>query len=176
MVKTTGLSIWYTGLSICQDRCMWERSGYELPLLLLGAFRALIEDLHIELAQRGHAQARPVHGFALQAIGTDSVTVSELGRRLGVSKQAAGKTAASLEDAGYVFRDLHPKDSRAWVLTRTPLGTDMLQVSAEIFDQLREVWVETLGPEQLESLESALARMSRSNTAASLADLPGFLG
>lgn len=155
---------------------MVERSGYELPLLLLGAFRALIEDLHLELARQGHAQARPVHGFALQAIGPDSVTVSELGRRLGVSKQAASKTAASLEEAGYVVRDHHPKDSRAWVLTRTPLGSDMLQVSAEIFDQLREIWVDTLGPKQLEALESALTRMSRSTTAASLADLPGFLG
>src|SRR5580658_491145 len=71
---------------------MVERSGFELPLLLVGAFRSLIDELHAELARQGHDLARPVHGFALQAIGPEGVTVSELGRRLGVSKQAAAKT------------------------------------------------------------------------------------
>ena len=80
------------------------RPGFELPLLLAGTFRELIDGLHTELAERGHGQARPIHGFALQAIGPDGVTVSELGRRLGVTKQAAAKTAAGLEQIGYITR------------------------------------------------------------------------
>ena len=152
---------------------MTERSGYELPLLLLGAFRSLIGDLHAELARRGHDLARPVHGFALQAIGPDSVTVSELGRRLGVSKQAAGKTVTSLEDAGYVTRSRHPSDARAWELTRTPRGTEMLMLSAEIFDHLRERWIAQLGPRRLHALETDLATVARSTEL--LTDLPGWL-
>jgi len=157
-----------------QDGSMVERSGYELPLLLLGAFRVLIDELHAELAQRGHDQARPIHGFALQAIGADGVSVSELGRRLGVSKQAAGKTVTSLEDAGYAVRALHPHDARAWVLTRTPLGTEMLEISAEIFDRLRRRWADQIGPARLRALESDLATMVRSSTRSSLIDLPGL--
>src|ERR1700710_1706847 len=103
---------------------MGERSGYELPFLLLGAFRSLIDELHVELARRGHELARPVHGVGLQAIGAAGVTVGELGRRLGVSKQAAGKTVAGLVQAGYVTRSRHPDDGRAWVLTRSPRGTE----------------------------------------------------
>jgi DNA-binding MarR family transcriptional regulator len=38
----------------------------------------------------------------MQAIGLDGATASELGRRLGISKQAAGKTAERLEALGYV--------------------------------------------------------------------------
>ena len=81
-----------------------RRPGFELPLLLAGAFRELIDNLHAELGKHGHGQARPLHGFALQAIGPDGATVSELGRRLGVTKQAAAKTAASLEQIGYIAR------------------------------------------------------------------------
>jgi hypothetical protein len=66
-----------------------ERPGYELPLLLAGGFRLLIDELHEHLAEQGHPELRPVHGFALQAVGRDGATVSEIGRRLGVSKQAA---------------------------------------------------------------------------------------
>jgi DNA-binding MarR family transcriptional regulator len=155
---------------------MVERSGFELPLLLLGAFRSLIDELHAELAMRGHDLARPVHGFALQAIGPGGITVSELGRRLGVSKQAAGKTATSLEHAGYVVRARHPNDARAWVLTRTPRGIEMLEMSAEIFDRLRRRWVDQLAPDRLTALETDLATMTRSGTAHSFTDLPGWLG
>ena len=81
-----------------------RRPGFELPLLLAGAFRELIDNLHAELGKHGHGQARPLHGFALQAIGPDGATVSELGRRLGVTKQAAAKTAAGLEQIGYIAR------------------------------------------------------------------------
>src|SRR5476649_2044731 len=51
----------------------------------------------------GHPDARPLHGFALQAIGSGS-SISELGRRLGVSKQAAAKTASSVVRLGYASR------------------------------------------------------------------------
>ena len=73
--------------------------GFELPLLLFGGFRSIIDELHAELARRGHPELRPAHGFALQAIGLDGATATEAGRRLGISKQAAGKTIDRLEAA-----------------------------------------------------------------------------
>src|SRR2546429_9226432 len=75
-----------------------ETYGFELPLLLFGGFRSIIDELHAELARRGHPDVRPAHGFALQAIGLGGATATEAGRRLGVSKQAAGKTIDRLEE------------------------------------------------------------------------------
>jgi DNA-binding MarR family transcriptional regulator len=131
-------------------------SGYELPLLLFGGFRALIDRLHEELARQGHADARPAHGFALQAVGVSGVTAAELGRRLGVSKQAAGKTVDRLVRLGYVERAASEADGRAKVVRLTPLGVDLLTRSAAIFEELRAEWVATLGAERVESVESAL--------------------
>jgi hypothetical protein len=45
-------------------------AGYELPLLLFAGFRSVIDELHAELARQGHPDARPAHGFAMQAIGS----------------------------------------------------------------------------------------------------------
>ena len=154
---------------------MRQRSGYELPLLLLGAFRSIVDELHTELARRGHDQARPLHGFALQAIGSEGVTIGDLGRRLGVSKQAAAKTARSLEEAGYVARAPHPRDGRAWVLTRTRRGVEMLELSAEIFERLRRRRAQQLGDERLRDLEDDLAVLAAPSLDASLMDLPGWL-
>jgi DNA-binding MarR family transcriptional regulator len=151
-----------------------DRPGFELPLLLLGAFRALIDALHLELAAHGHPDARPIHGFALQAVGPDATTLSELGRRLGVSKQAAAKTAAGLERLGYVGREPHPTDARAIQLRRTPRGEQLLSLSAEIFQQLRTAWAGELGIERVQMLENDLERIA-ATSGAKVADLPGWL-
>ena len=130
--------------------------GYELPLLLFGGFRTRIDRLHEELARQGHAHARPAHGFALQAIGPDGVTAAELSRRLGVSKQAAGKTVDRLVRLGYVERAASTMDGRAKVVRPTPLGIDLLNRSAAIFDELRAEWVAALGEDRVRSVEAAL--------------------
>jgi DNA-binding MarR family transcriptional regulator len=133
-----------------------DRPGFELPLLLLLGFRSLIDDLHVELARQGHPDVRPVHGFVLQAIGPDGTTAVELGRRLGISKQAAGKTIATLERLDYVQRAPAPDDGRQKVVELTDRGTDCLVRSARIFDQLREGWVAKLGAGRVDALEDDL--------------------
>jgi DNA-binding MarR family transcriptional regulator len=130
--------------------------GFVLPLLLFAGFRSIIDQLHAELARRGHPDVRPAHGFALQAIGIDGVTATELGRRLGVSKQAAGKTVDRLADLGYVDRTDDETDGRRKLIRLTARGIDVLRTSAEIFDELRVTWVQALGPDRVAELERDL--------------------
>lgn len=138
-------------------------AGYELPLLLLAGFRTLIDELHDELARRGHPQARPAHGFAMQAIGPDGATASDIGRRLGVSKQAAGKTVDRLIALGYAERAADPGDARRRLVRRTAHGDEMLALSAAIFDRLREQWAQTLGEQQLRAMEGGLRTVTAPN-------------
>src|ERR1700759_3690377 len=119
---------------------MPEEPGFALPLLLFAGFRTLIDRLHAELAEQGHPDLRPAHGFALQAIGHAGATATEIGRRLGVSKQAAGKTVDRLEALGYVERVDDPQDARRKLIRLPSRGLDSLSQSAEIFDDLRADW------------------------------------
>jgi DNA-binding MarR family transcriptional regulator len=152
-----------------------DRYGFELPLLLAGSFRALIDDLHAELARQGHPDARPLHGFALQAVGPDGATISELGRRLGVSKQAAAKTAAGLEQLGYLARREDPADRRTQLLVRTARGEDMLARSAEIFERIRGDLAARIGAPRLAALEDDLEAIVSGYGPPRLGDLPGWL-
>ncbi|CAM2802578.1 MarR family winged helix-turn-helix transcriptional regulator [Saccharomonospora xinjiangensis] len=136
-----------------------DSAGFVLPLLLLGGFRAIIDELHAELASQGHPDLRPAHGFAMQAIGRAGTTATELGRRLGVSKQAAGKTVDRLESLGYVERIDDPADARRKRIRLSERGSDVLARSAVIFERLRRRWATTLGEERLRDLESALREM-----------------
>ena len=153
---------------------MAEPPGYELPLLLFAGFRSLIDQLHAELAERGHPDVRPAYGFAMQAIGARGASASEVGRRLGVSKQAAGKTIDRLAALGYVERVDDPADARRKLIRLTPRGLDALTQSAEIFDGLRGRWVATLGAERVAELESSLRAVVPA--AGFPVDVPGWFG
>jgi DNA-binding MarR family transcriptional regulator len=148
--------------------------GFELPLLLFGGFRSIIDDLHAELARRGHPDMRPAHGFALQAIGPDGATATQAGRRLGISKQAAGKTIERLEELGYVRRSGDDADRRRKVVRITPRGQEALGLSAMIFDDIRAQWAGALDPGRLAALEADLRTMVPSDTFR--LDVPGWFG
>ena len=133
-----------------------SRSGADLALLLLGGFRALVDDAIVELAERGYKDVRPVHDFTMRAIAAGADNASGLGRRLSVSKQAAAKTVAVHEDRGYVTRGADPHDARRKRLEVTALGFEVMEVGEAIFDELREKWKRKIGAKKLERLESDL--------------------
>ena len=136
-----------------------SRSGADLALLLLGGFRVLVDDAVLELAARGYDDVRPVHDFAMRAIAAGADDASELARRLSVSKQAAAKTVAVLEERGYVTRGADPLDARRKPLQVTALGFEVMRVGEAVFDELRDKWKRKIGARQLERLESDLVAL-----------------
>ena len=148
--------------------------GFELPLLLLGGFRSILDELHAELARRGHPDLRPAHGYALQAVGLGGATATEVGRRLGVSKQAAGKTIERLEHLGYVHRAGDDHDRRRKLVRITPRGIEALTLSAMIFEDIRSRWDRALDPGRLSAMETDLRTMVPGETFR--LDVPGWFG
>ncbi|MEU8273662.1 MarR family winged helix-turn-helix transcriptional regulator [Microbispora bryophytorum] len=148
--------------------------GFELPLRLFLGFRVLIDELHAELARQGHPHARPMHGFVMQAIGTEGTTAVDLGRTLGVSKQAAGKTIETLERLGYVERARDSRDTRRKIVRLTPSGVDVLARSARIFDDLRARWAAVIGDERLRDLVADLRKVTPQDVFR--LDVPGWFG
>jgi DNA-binding MarR family transcriptional regulator len=151
-----------------------DQPGWMLPLLLFAGFRSLIDELHAELARQGHPDVRPAYGFAMQAIGPDGATASEVGRRLGVSKQAAGKTVDRLTELGYAERIPDETDARRKLVRLTPHGLDALARSAAVFEELRTRWAQALGTDRLRALESDLRTVVP--TGAFRLDVPGWFG
>jgi DNA-binding MarR family transcriptional regulator len=136
-----------------------SRSGADLALLLLGGFRALVDDAIEQLAQRGYEDVRPVHDFAMRAIAAGADNASELGRSLSVSKQAAAKTVAVLQERGYVARKADPLDARRKRLQVTSLGFEVMREGEAIFDELRDKWEQEIGADELERLEANLVAL-----------------
>src|SRR5262249_31918995 len=139
-----------------------------------GGFRSIIDELHAELARRGHPDVRPAHGFALQAIGPGGATATETGRRLGISKQAAGKTSDRLREPGHAPRSAHDTGPPGPRGPLTPRGVEVLALSAMIFEDIRSRWAGRLGAGRLAELESGLRTMAPGETFR--LDVPGWFG
>jgi DNA-binding MarR family transcriptional regulator len=151
-----------------------SRSGADLAQLLLGGFRILADEATAELAARGYEEIRPAQEFALQAILSGADNASDLGRRMSVTKQAAAKTIAALEERNYVGREPDPADKRRLRLYVTDHGLAMLREGEEIFDKLRGQWEEEVGAAALSQVEITLRQLvgntgSRPDTPAWLA-------
>ncbi|QPZ38621.1 MarR family winged helix-turn-helix transcriptional regulator [Paramicrobacterium chengjingii] len=136
-----------------------SRGGADLALLLLGGFRFMADTATDRLAERGHAGVRPAHDFALRAIAAGAGSVSEVGRRTSVSKQAAAKTVAFLEESGYVRRTPDPRDRRRARLTVTDRGNSLMSEGEAVFDELRSEWEALVGSDRITDLQSALVRL-----------------
>jgi DNA-binding MarR family transcriptional regulator len=138
---------------------MEKSRGAQLALLLLGGFQAMVDEVVAELERRGHPGVTATHEFALRAIDEGAHSAANLGRTLGVSRQAAAKSIIALEDLGYVERRSDPLDARRKRLVVTSRGYEMAEIGGAVFDDLRARWMARLGQHELEALESGLAAL-----------------
>ena len=139
------------------------RSGADFALLLLGGFRTLVSEAMVQLEEKGHPDFRPVHDFAMRAIASGANSASALGRRLSVSKQAAAKTIAVLQERGYVTSAADPLDARRKKLEVTELGFAVLREGEAIFDGLRAQWEREIGANEVARIETQLAALVASS-------------
>ena len=143
---------------------MAPSQGAQLALLLLGGFHSMVDEVVPELDRRGHAGVTPVHEFALRAIAGGADTASALGRRLSVSKQAAAKTIAALEQLGYVAREPDAADARRKRIAVTPRGHELMEVGGALFDDVRARWAARIGEHELQQLEAHLGQLVQRRT------------
>ena len=129
-----------------------------LPLarLLSAATQLTVRRLNETLATRGYPNLRPADGYALLALGSEGATTSQLGARLGITKQAAAKISNRLEQAGYLCRSSHPSDARAQLLARTARGVELLETAADVQRQIEQDWARTVGARKVTEMRAAL--------------------
>ena len=136
-----------------------SRSGADLALLLLGGYRAMVDEAASELAAEGYEDFRPVHEFAMRAVAAGADSASDLARRTAVSKQAAAKTIGVLMDRGYVMSEPDPDDARRKRLSVTSRGFEVMILGEGILEEVRHRWAEQIGASALDELEQRLSAL-----------------
>ncbi|MGE3285847.1 MAG: MarR family winged helix-turn-helix transcriptional regulator [Pseudonocardia sp.] len=135
--------------------------GQPLARLFAIGFRDLVDGLHERLAMRGWHDVRRSYGFVLLAARGDGAQVGEIAALLGVTKQAASKLVAAMEEAGYVRRVVDPADGRARTVALTSRGLRLLDAVEEIYVELEGQWAAVLGADRVEALRADLETVLR---------------
>lgn len=127
----------------------------DFAILLTAASRCVSDRLVDAVAPVSDGAMRPSYGFVIRAVAAERPTVSRLAELLGVSKQAASRTADDMVTAGLLQRSSDPDDRRRTSLQLTPMGQGVraraLAESQAMEDELRDRFG-TTAVEQLREL------------------------
>ncbi|UQU66980.1 MarR family winged helix-turn-helix transcriptional regulator [Couchioplanes caeruleus] len=132
----------------------------DLPALVLGAARSLVDGIDEGVRARGFADVRPAHGFAFVRLSHGGATVMQLAEYLDVTKQAASQMVEDLVTKGYVERRPHPDDARARLVVLTEKGWACTRAATDAADEVLRPWAERIGPERLAALRADLAGLA----------------
>lgn len=128
-----------------------------LTRLLAMALSALVDELHNRLEQRGWQRTRPLWGFVLLSLRDQPRGISQVGQLLGITKQAAAKVVAGLEEAGLVERHTDLRDRRATTIRLSRRGGRFLADVERIYTELESEWAATIGERRLTAIRAGLA-------------------
>jgi DNA-binding MarR family transcriptional regulator len=115
--------------------------------------RHVVEGLHA----RGYTDLRSTHTTLLSNIDLAGSTVTVAADRAGITKQAMGRLATELEDAGYIRVQGDPNDARARVLRLTRTGKRLMLDSLKVMAELELRYARSVGPDRLAVVLQGLA-------------------
>ncbi|WP_197288953.1 MarR family winged helix-turn-helix transcriptional regulator [Nocardia sp. NRRL S-836] len=132
-----------------------------VPMLLAMTYRAMGDQFHDRLRQIGLEPLRPAHGYVFRFLAQRRATTVDIGGHLGVTKQAAAKIVAELDDWGYVLREPHPTDKRAQYVTLTTKGRDYLRFADNLWADLENEMAEAIGQDTVATIRAGLTAYLR---------------
>lgn len=139
-----------------RDKLEAEKARRTVQLLFKAA-RLLNERAIERVKLRTGQPVKVAHTSVLPHIDLEGTRLTEIARRLGVSKQAAGQVVDELEELGVLERIADPQDARAKLVRFTKKGQEGLleglQVLAEIEAEMRDV----IGEAKMKTLHESLA-------------------
>lgn len=115
----------------------------------------------------GLNHARDAIMVTLAARDDGAVTMTELARIAGLSRSRLSHALDSLEERGWVERTSCRTDKRTLSAALTPAGREMLRTAAPVHvEQVRELVLDPLTPEERTQLQSILTKLLPGVTAA----------
>jgi DNA-binding MarR family transcriptional regulator len=94
----------------------------DLGILLGLAFQTFSDELRAEIAAEGFDDLGSAYGYVFRALARESLQLTELADRLGMTAQGASKLVSEMEAREYVERRPDPEDGRAKRLRLAPRG------------------------------------------------------
>lgn len=129
---------------------------YRFGDLLALARQSWVRQLTAALAARGYADYRRSDAAAVRLLRRGPLPVGRLGDALGVTRQAARKIAAGLEQRGYVRVQRDDQDARTLNVVLTADGERYARAVVAVIDRLNRNLARRVRPDDLAAADIVL--------------------
>ncbi|MFD5074310.1 MarR family winged helix-turn-helix transcriptional regulator [Streptomyces sp. NPDC058371] len=133
-----------------------QSSRRNLPQLLGDARRWFDEGLSAAMAAAGGAPVSPTQVQLFAVLDHEGTTVSELARRMGVTRQTAHQAVHGLVSAGLLEQVPDPSSARQRLIRRTQQGERAHRRAGAVLERLEARLAERIGQEAVDDLRATL--------------------
>jgi DNA-binding MarR family transcriptional regulator len=133
-----------------------SRPTYLFGDLLALARQSWVRAMAGRLEQRGHGDYRRSDAAALRLLRRRPLSIGELGEVVGVTRQAARKMAAGLQQRGYARLERDPRDSRRLNVVLTDAGEEYARDVSDVIEVLNRELRDRVDPAQLVAADTVL--------------------
>jgi DNA-binding MarR family transcriptional regulator len=103
---------------------------------------------------------RASHLRLIELVLDEGISVTDLARRAGMSKQACGQFVTQLVAAGHLRVEADPADRRVRRVHRTPLGEQTLAEAIERIARIEAAWADRVGPDRYRTFRAVLEELA----------------
>jgi DNA-binding MarR family transcriptional regulator len=125
-----------------------------------GQMGRLMRSIRTVFAQEDWDGLRQSHFRMLYEIPPDGITITELGERLGMTKQASGQFVTHLTGTGHVRVRADPDDRRSRIVVRTALGDRTTAAVVDRILRIEQEWAQRVGPKRYAAFRQVLDELA----------------
>jgi DNA-binding MarR family transcriptional regulator len=120
----------------------------------------LLNDVRATFAAEDWGGLRQSHFRVMTSVPAEGISITELGERVGMSKQGCGQFVSHLVETGHLTVTTDPGDRRTRIVMRTPLGhRTVRRVSARIA-RIEAEWAERVGSRRYATFRRVLEQLT----------------
>jgi DNA-binding MarR family transcriptional regulator len=138
-----------------------------LGRLLLELSKDFVASSNDYMKAKGYDFVRATHIRVLSQIKNEGSDLSDLIKKVGLSKQAINKVIRQLEELDIISTQISDKDARARVVRFTPKGRRFLDVGLEVIEVLEKEYRDVLGRTDYLHLKASLEKIATARGALS---------
>ena len=131
-----------------------------LARLLALALDNLSRQLQERIREAGFTDQRMAHNAVFAHVPPEGITLAELARRAGMTKQAMSELVADLEGKGYLTRRVDHQDKRAKVIELSERGWSAMSAALAAFEEIERALARELGASRLKALRRTLEMLA----------------
>jgi DNA-binding MarR family transcriptional regulator len=120
----------------------------------------LLNEVRATFAAEDWDGLRQSHFRVMSSVPADGISITELGERVGMSKQGCGQFVSHLVQTGHLKVATDPRDRRTRIVLRTPLGNRTVRRATARILRIEAEWAERVGSRRYATFRRVLEELT----------------